>query len=141
MAQAPQLYPSLAGAEAAAGAASAGARFARFRFLAAAFWLFFCFLAASWPLLPRRVMGLRLRFLARPSESELPTKSLSVRSEPLSSEPLSSEPWRSFCVSANGIIISVRSTSRSRYGVPEKNSRSELNLRCNCGFNRLSSAK
>ena len=32
-------------------------------------------------------------------------------------------------------------SSRSRYGVPEKNSRSEVNLRCNCGFNRLSSSK
>ena len=37
--------------------------------------------------------------------------------------------------------MAAGSTSRSRYGVPEKNSRSEVNLRCNCGFNRLSSAK
>jgi hypothetical protein len=105
---APQLYPSLAAAEAAAGAALAAAPVARFRCLAVAFWLFFCFLAASWPLLPRPVMGLSLRFMACPSESELPAKSLSqsVLSEPLSSQPLSSEPSCSSFVSPSPIIIS-----------------------------------
>ena len=106
MAQAAQLYPSLAGAEAAAGAAPAGAPVARFRCLAAAFWLFFCFLGAFW--LPGRFMGWSLRFVARPSESELPAKSLSesLLSEPLSSLPLASEPSCSSSVSPNTITIS-----------------------------------
>ncbi len=38
-------------------------------------------------------------------------------------------------------VLEVRSTSRSRYGSTDSDTQSQLNLRCNFGFNRLSSAK